>query len=56
VRAYQTGGRQDDQCAPLFNASGSAVPSSCVSPLCGTCKLRFLRDEVDHKDYILSEE
>jgi vanillate O-demethylase ferredoxin subunit len=47
---------QDCSIADALNASGIPVPTSCVSGLCGTCKLRFLRGEVDHKDYILSEE
>jgi vanillate O-demethylase ferredoxin subunit len=47
---------QDCSIADALNASGIPVPTSCVSGLCGTCKLRFLRGEVDHRDYILSEE
>jgi ferredoxin-NADP reductase len=42
--------------ADALNAHGIQVPTSCVSGLCGTCKLRYLHGEVDHKDYILSDE
>jgi len=41
--------------ADALNETGIAVPTSCVSGLCGTCKLRYLCGEVDHQDYILSE-
>jgi ferredoxin-NADP reductase len=47
---------QDCNIADALNASGIPVPTSCVSGLCGTCKLRFLCGEADHRDYILSEE
>jgi ferredoxin-NADP reductase len=42
--------------ADALNAHGIQVPTSCVSGLCGTCKLRYLHGEADHQDYILSEE
>jgi ferredoxin-NADP reductase len=42
--------------ADALSAYGIEVPTSCVSGLCGTCKLRYLHGEVDHQDYILSEE
>lgn len=42
--------------ADALNAHGIQVPTSCVSGLCGTCKLRYLHGEVDHQDYILSDE
>jgi vanillate O-demethylase ferredoxin subunit len=47
---------RDCSIADALNASGIPVPTSCVSGLCGTCKLRFLCGEVAHNDYILSEQ
>ncbi len=34
--------------------AGIELETSCVSGLCGTCKIRYLEGEVDHQDYILS--
>ncbi len=36
--------------------NGGRVPTSCMSGLCGTCKVNYLEGEVDHRDYILSDE
>jgi len=36
--------------------SGRRVPTSCLSGLCGACKVDYLEGEVDHRDYILSDE
>ena len=36
--------------------AGLRVPTSCLSGLCGTCKVGYLEGEVEHHDYILSEE
>lgn len=33
--------------------AGIQLETSCVSGLCGTCKVRYLEGEVDHQDYIL---
>ncbi|XOT97886.1 2Fe-2S iron-sulfur cluster-binding protein, partial [Alcaligenes pakistanensis] len=30
------------------------IATSCVSGLCGTCRVNYLQGEVDHQDYILS--
>lgn len=43
----------------LSDALGEAgvnIPTSCVSGLCGTCRIGFLSGEVDHQDYILSSD
>jgi vanillate O-demethylase ferredoxin subunit len=42
--------------AEVLNEAGIEVPTSCVSGLCGTCKLRYLEGEIDQGDYILSED
>jgi len=34
--------------------NGYRIQSSCTSGLCGTCRVRYLEGEVDHKDLILS--
>jgi ferredoxin len=47
---------RDCNIADALNASGIPMPTSCVSGLCGTSKLRLQCGEVDRKDYILSEE
>jgi ferredoxin-NADP reductase len=36
--------------------TGRRVPTSCLSGLCGSCKVTYLDGEVDHRDYILSDE
>ena len=36
--------------------AGHRVPTSCLSGLCGSCKVNYLEGEVEHNDYILSDE
>ena len=36
--------------------AGQPVPTSCLSGLCGACKVDYLEGEVEHCDYILSDE
>lgn len=36
--------------------AGHRVPTSCLSGLCGACKVGYLEGEVDHQDFILDEE
>lgn len=36
--------------------AGHRVPTSCLSGLCGSCKVDYLEGEVEHNDYILSDE
>jgi vanillate O-demethylase ferredoxin subunit len=39
-----------------LNEAGVAVPTSCCAGLCATCKVRYLEGEVEHNDFILSDE
>lgn len=36
--------------------AGHRVPTSCLSGLCGACKVNYLEGEVDHADYILTDD
>lgn len=36
--------------------AGIEVETSCVSGLCGSCKVRYLAGEPDHQDFILDDE
>ncbi len=36
--------------------AGLRVPTSCLSGLCGSCKTDYLEGEVEHNDYILSDD
>ena len=36
--------------------AGHRVPTSCLSGLCGACKVDYLEGEVEHCDYILTDE
>ena len=36
--------------------AGVDVPTSCCAGLCATCKVRYLEGEVEHNDFILSDE
>jgi len=40
----------------VLHEAGIMVETSCVSGLCGSCRVRYLSGEVDHQDYILSED
>ena len=46
----------DKNLIEVLAEAGIALETSCVSGLCGTCKIRYLEGEVDHQDYILSPE
>lgn len=39
-----------------LEAAGQAVPTSCLSGLCGACKVGYLEGEVEHNDYILGDD
>jgi len=38
-----------------MRAKGHAVPSSCESGTCGTCRTKLLAGEADHRDLVLTE-
>ena len=38
-----------------MRAKGHAVPSSCESGTCGTCRTRLVSGEADHRDLVLAE-
>ncbi|MBC8752256.1 MULTISPECIES: PDR/VanB family oxidoreductase [Paraburkholderia] len=46
----------DQNFADVLNEAGVAVPTSCCAGLCATCKVRYLEGEVEHNDFILSED
>jgi vanillate O-demethylase ferredoxin subunit len=46
----------DRSITEALEQAGVHVETSCQSGLCGTCKLRYLEGEVDHQDFILSDE
>ncbi len=39
-----------------LEAAGHGVPTSCLSGLCGACKVGYLEGEVEHNDYILGDD
>ena len=40
----------------VLHENGYAVQHSCTSGLCGTCKVRYLEGEPDHRDMILTDD
>jgi ferredoxin len=46
----------DETIVRALELAGRRVPTSCLSGLCGTCKVDYLDGEVDHHDYILSND
>jgi ferredoxin-NADP reductase len=46
----------DRSLADALGEAGVAVPTSCCAGLCATCKVRYLGGEVEHNDFILSDE
>ena len=45
----------DQSIVRAIELAGHRVPTSCLSGLCGACKVNYLEGEVDHRDYILSD-
>ncbi|MDR5856213.1 PDR/VanB family oxidoreductase [Caballeronia sp. LZ062] len=46
----------DQSLCDVLSESGVDVPTSCCAGLCATCKVRYLEGEVEHNDFILSDE
>lgn len=46
----------DQTIVRAIELSGHRVSTSCLSGLCGACKVNYLEGEVDHQDYILTDE
>jgi phthalate 4,5-dioxygenase reductase subunit len=59
VRLARTGGTVEVPVGvtilEALRAKGLAVPSSCESGTCGTCRTRLVAGEADHRDLVLSE-
>ena len=47
---------QDQTIVRAIELTGRRVPTSCLSGLCGACKVEYVDGEVDHRDYILSDD
>ena len=47
---------KDESLSDALLKNGVIVTTSCISGLCGTCKIPYLEGEVNHQDYILSDE
>lgn len=39
-----------------LRAKGHRIPSSCESGTCGSCKMKLIAGEPDHRDFVLSDE
>lgn len=46
----------DQSILDALRQHGLEVPSSCESGTCGSCRTRLLRGEVDHRDFVLTED
>jgi len=46
----------DRSISDALEEAGVHIETSCQAGLCATCKIRYLEGEVDHRDYILSDE
>lgn len=46
----------DQTIVRAIELAGHRVPTSCLSGLCGACKVDYLEGEVEHCDYILTDE
>lgn len=46
----------DQSIVQAIERAGHSVPTSCLSGLCGSCKVDYLEGDVEHNDYILSDE
>ena len=45
----------DQNLAEVLQQAGYPIETSCLSGLCGTCKIGYIEGEVDHQDFILDD-
>lgn len=48
--------RADETLLEALETHGVPVESSCRAGACGTCRVRYIRGDVSHMDYVLSDE
>ena len=46
----------DQTIVRAIELTGRRVPTSCLSGLCGACRVEYVAGEVDHRDYILNDD
>jgi vanillate O-demethylase ferredoxin subunit len=46
----------DQTIVRAIELTGRRVPTSCLSGLCGACKVGYVDGDVDHRDYILNDD
>lgn len=46
----------DQSIVRAIELTGRSLPTSCLSGLCGACKVDYLEGEVEHNDFILDDE
>lgn len=46
----------DRSIVEVLHDAGIMVETSCISGLCGSCKVKYIAGEVDHRDYILDDD
>ena len=46
----------DQTIVRAIELTGRRVSTSCLSGLCGSCKVEYVAGEVDHRDYIMDDE
>jgi phthalate 4,5-dioxygenase reductase subunit len=39
-----------------LRGQGHRIPSSCESGTCGSCRMKLLAGEADHRDFVLSDD
>ena len=45
----------DKSIVEVLRENGIDVPTSCEAGLCGTCKVKYLDGQPDHRDYVLDD-
>ena len=48
--------KSDESIVRAIEMAGHRIMTSCLSGLCGSCKVDYVDGEVDHRDYILTDE